>query len=170
MSKTKKIVTVFVVVAILLVGVGYAAIANITLNISGSASANPDDANFSVKFDKTVTPTHENSKGSVVATIGEDDKTAKITVTGLTAKNDTVSATYTVKNYSPDLTAKLSATVEQSNSGYFEVTPTIETQTLTAGKSTTIKVTVKLLKTPVTQDEENNITVKLTAAPEQPAE
>ena len=38
------------IIAILLLGIGYAAIQNITLNITGTATADPNQANFKVMF------------------------------------------------------------------------------------------------------------------------
>lgn len=50
MKKTSKIIMLSLVVAALLLGIGYAAIQNITLNISGTATADPSQTNFKVSF------------------------------------------------------------------------------------------------------------------------
>ena len=54
--KSKKtFVGVFLILAVLFLGVGYAAIANIALKISGTLGATADDKNFKVAFsDKAI--------------------------------------------------------------------------------------------------------------------
>ena len=164
-KSTKVIVGIVLFLAIVLLAVGFAAITSVQLNISGSATATPDQANFKVEF--TGEPTAD---GKVEASINDLDKTkATMNVTGLTAKDETVTATYTIKNLSADLSAQLSATTESSNSEYFDVSYKInEPSTLTAQGETTITVTVKLLKTPISGDESGTIGVTITATPVQP--
>ena len=94
-------------------------------------------------------------------------------VTGLTAKGNTATATFEIENTSADLSAALSVVdpVENSNPEYFDVTyniadPVIGVNETTA--TTTITVTVKLIKTPITQDEETTIGIILNADPQQP--
>ena len=165
-KSARTIVGIVVFLAIVLLAVGFAAITSIKLNISGSTSATPSQANFKVEF----TGTPQTSGGKVSATINGTDKTkATMNVTGLTAKGETVTATYTIKNLSADLAAQLSATTQSSNTEYFEVSYKIKDPTkLAAQGETTITVTVKLLKTPVTGDESGTIGVTITAAPVQP--
>ena len=86
MNKNTKIVLgVVLVLAILLVAVGYAAIQTVNLKIeSSSAQATPNQSNFTVKF--TGTPT-TGGVGTTTATIDENDELkASMNVTGLTAK------------------------------------------------------------------------------------
>lgn len=166
--KNKKIfIVVALLIAVLLLGIGYAAISNITLTISGKATATPADANFVVRFAETPYPSV--SDGTKVTAERTDDKTATLNVTGLTAKGDTVTATYTIENASADLTADLSAAVtNNSNDTYFKVTPTLAKSSITAGTETTVTVEIELVKTPVETDVSSNITVTLTAKPVQP--
>ena len=173
MNKNTKIVLgVVLVLAILLVAVGYAAIQTVNLKIeSSSAQATPNQSNFTVKF--TGTPT-TGGVGTTTATLDETDELkASMNVTGLTAKGDTATATFEIENTSADLSAALSVVdpVENSNSEYFDVTyniadPVIGVNETTA--TTTITVTVKLIKTPITQDEETTIGLTINAEPEQP--
>lgn len=166
MTKTQKITIGVVILAILIIGIGYAAISGITANIKGSANATPSDANFTVKF--TGTPTVSDATKVTEATI-TDDLNATIKVEGLTAKGEKVTATYTVENASADLTANLSTeTTQNTNSEYFKVTPTLAKSQIASGGTTTVTVEVELLKTPVTQDETSTINVKVTAEPVQP--
>lgn len=167
-KSTKTIVGVVLLLAIVLVAVGYAAMTAVTLNINGTAQAEAKQSNFSVKF--TGTPT-TGGDGTTTASI-TDDEHAVMNVTGLSAKGQTATATYTIQNTSADLSAALSAEATNSNEGYFKVTKEIaEPSTLVKGGTTTITVTVELLKTPVDEEAaalETTIGVAITADPVQP--
>ena len=94
-------------------------------------------------------------------------------VSGLNAKGQTAIATYTVKNQSTDISADLTADATSSNKEYFEVICSLEKTTLKAQEETTLKVTVRLLKTPIDETKENlnsNIGVSIKAEPKQPGE
>ena len=166
-----KIVGGVLVLAIILVAVAYAAITSTQLNINGTGNATANQSNFKVEFIGTPTT---GGKGTTTATIDSSVKTnGTVTVNGLTAKGDEATATYTVKNLSADLSADLSATATSSNEEYFEVLCTLEKTTLKAQEETTLKVTVRLLKTPIDETKENlktDIGVTVTAEPKQPGE
>ena len=172
MRKTNaKIVGGVLVLAVILVAVAYAAITSTQLNINGTGNATAKQDNFKVEFIGTPTT---GGKGTTVATIDSANKTnGTVTVNGLTAKGDEATATYTVKNQSADLSADLSAKATSSNEEYFEVLCTLEKTTLKAQEETTLKVTVRLLKTPIDETKENlktDIGVTVTAEPKQPGE
>ena len=163
---TRAVVGLVLLIAVLLVAIGYAAITAVPLNINGSAQATPEQTNFTVKFSETPTVS-DSSK--VVAEINQQDQLkATINVSKLTAKGDTATATYTIANTSADLSAVLSATTSNTNDEFFRVTQNIAKGTVAAGDTTTITVTVELIKTPITQDEETTIGVIITADPQQP--
>lgn len=163
---TRAVVGLVLLIAVLLVAIGYAAITAVPLNINGSAQATPEQTNFTVKF--SGTPTVSDSS-KVVAEINQQDQLkATINVSKLTAKGDTATATYTIDNTSADLSAVLSATTSNTNDEFFRVTQNIAKGTVAAGDTTTITVTVELIKTPITQDEETTIGVIITADPQQP--
>ena len=166
-----KIVGGVLVLAIILVAVAYAAITSTQLNINGTGNATTNQSNFKVEFIGTPTT---GGKGTTTATIDSSVKTnGTVTVNGLTAKGDEATATYTVKNLSADLSADLSAKATSSNEEYFEVLCTLEKTTLKAQEETTLKVTVRLLKTPIDETKENlktDIGVTVTAEPKQPGE
>ena len=171
MGKNTKIVGGVLLVAIILVAVAYAAITNVELNINGVGSAQAKQENFKVEFIGTPSTS---GKGTTTATINSDDKTqGRVNVTGLTAKGDEAIATYTVKNLSSDISADLTAEATSSNQTYFEVICSLEKTTLKAQEETTLKVTVRLLKTPIDETKEDlnsDIDVTLTAEPKQPGE
>ena len=171
MGKNTKIVGGVLLIAIILVAVAYAAITNVELNINGVGSAQAKQENFKVEFIGTPSTS---GKGTTTATINESDKTkGTVNVTGLTAKGDEATATYTVKNLSSDISADLTAEATSSNQTYFEVICSLEKTTLKAQEETTLKVTVRLLKTPIDETKEDlnsDIDVTLTAEPKQPGE
>lgn len=166
MKRKRTFTSLALLLAILMLGIGYAAISDIDLSIGGTATASPSDNNFKVRF--TGTP-EVSDANKVIATI-TDDKNAVITVKDLTAKGDTVSATYTIENASEDLSAELSVVEEDfvnDNSEYFDVTYSFKETTVAKKTTTTITVTVELSKTPVTKNETTNITIPIKAVPVQ---
>ena len=171
MGKNTKIVGGVLLITIILVAVAYAAITNVELNINGVGNAQAKQENFKVEFIGTPSTS---GKGTTTATINESDKTkGTVNVTGLTAKGDEATATYTVKNLSSDISADLTAEATSSNQTYFEVICSLEKTTLKAQEETTLKVTVRLLKTPIDETKEDlnsDIDVTLTSEPKQPGE
>lgn len=171
MKKKKTFLGVALLVAVLMLGIGYAVVSNVGLNITGTATADTSDANFVVKFDKDTAITTAGT-GTITGTI-TGDQAATLNITGLTAKNQTASATFTVKNASPDLTANLSVLTEEitetgDDTGYFAIDAEFDESSITAGNSTTVTVTVTMLKTPVDGTKTGTIKVQLQAAPVQP--
>lgn len=174
MKKKRTLTVVAAVLAVLMLGVGYAAVAADILNITNaSASATPSDANFVVQFDEE-TPVVE---GNNVTADYTDATNATFAVSGLTAKGQTASATYAIENLSPDLSANLTAAIGAMTNGasgteddktYFSVSYSFEDTTITAGGSTTLTVTVTMLKTPVTEDVSVTFPVTITASAVQP--
>ena len=122
--------------------------------------------NFTVEF--TGTPTVSDADKVEAKLVDQKPLNAIMNVSKLTAKGDTATATYTIANTSADLSAVLSATTSNTNDEYFKITQNIAKATVAAGDTTTITVTVELIKTPITQDEETTIGVAITAEPQQP--
>lgn len=141
--KRKKIgLFVFAILAIALLGIGYAAISNIELTINGKAGAHAN-GDFKVVF--TGTPVIEDNvsdkiknytnsdttddliDGTTNATINATTKTlASFEVYGFENKGEYATVTYIVTNESNDLSAKLSVTSDSvSNTEYFAVDTTI---------------------------------------------
>ena len=166
-----KIIGVIVLLAIVLVAVGYAAITNVTLNIDGTAKSEANPDNFKVEL---IGEPQTSGDGTTTATINTADKTqGTMNVSGLNAKGQTAIATYTVKNQSADLSADLTAKATSTNDEYFEVQCSLDKTTLKAGEETTMTVKVKLLKTPIDETKENlstEIGINVDAEPKQPGE
>ena len=166
-----KVVLGVVLLAIILVAVGYATITNVTLNIKGTTKTEANQSNFVIEFIGEPTT---GGKGTTTATVNSSKKTeGTVEVSGLTAKGDTATVTYTVKNQSEDLSADLTAEATSSNQSYFETMCTLDKTILKAQEETTLIVTIKLLKTPIDETKENltsQIGVSITAEPKQPGE
>ena len=170
-KKSKTIVGVVLVITVLLIAVGYAAIGNITLNITGSASGTGNTSNFVVKFSDIVNTAitgtvTTNSKVASAAATGKitGDRAATITVTGLATKGDYADVSFKVANNSKDIKATIAATAKSNNTD-FSVAVIAGTGTaVAAGSTTTITVRVTLNKTLV-GDSSTNVTVNLTATP-----
>ena len=171
MRRNTKIVGGILLVAIVLVAVGYAAITKVGLNIDGTAKSEGNPDNFKVEL---VGEPQTSGDGTTTATINTADKTqGTMNVSGLNAKGQTAIATYTVKNQSVDLSADLTAKATSTNDEYFEVQCSLDKTTLKAQEETTMTVKVKLLKTPIDETKENlstEIGVNIDAEPKQPGE
>ena len=162
-----------VLIAILLIGIGYAAISTVNLVITGNGTISPSQDSFKVVYTNvTVTSKNPNTITVTPDAISTDgDVTTGFTVTGMSKKDDTVTLTYTITNKSPDLKASLAApTLTNTNSTYFSVSSELATAApvvLTAnGATTTQTVTVTAIKTPVTADETATVTTTVVATPQ----
>ena len=155
-------IVIYVLIAVITLGIGYATIANIVLSINGTASGSVDSNNFNVHFDRTVTPTMTANKGSAVID-NNDDKAARITVTGLTYATDTATAQFTIINESRSIGAQISIDITNTNDEYFRVTETVAKKELQAGQTTTVSVEVEMIKTPIDNSVSTEIVGTITA-------
>lgn len=166
MKSKKTIIALTILLAVLALGIGYATISNVVLNISGSAAASADASNFNVGFDTSITPVGTATVGTAEGNY-TDTKNATMTVSGLTTAGQSATVTYTVKNTSTDIKANLSATVNNTgaNANYFTVSdPVFGETSINANDSTTVAITVTLNQTPI-DDVSANFSVALTATP-----
>lgn len=168
-GKKKTIILVTILLVVVVLGIGYAAITALDLKINATGSATPNTTNFAVEFSgEPIT----GGQGTVTAKINTDDKLkATMNVTGLTAKGDYATATYTIENKSTDLSANLSV-VEPTNNNqeYFKVTYNLAENTITSGKTTTIQVKIELIKTPIDTDKSVVSDIVVKADPVQPVQ
>ena len=169
----KKYGVIAILIAIVVLGVGYAVISNVTLNVNGSqATVNADQSNFAVKYDAESTFSYSgNPTGSTVTLTRTDDTNATFTIEGLTKEGDSVTITYPIINESETLRASLAApSVTNDNTEYFSVTttaPTAGTELAANGGTTNLVLVVTVIKTPVADDETANITASVVASPVQ---
>lgn len=161
MRKQKTIYLLLLVVTVLVMGIAYAAISNVTLNVSGSAIASSSQDNFRVAF--TGTPT-VSGKGTTKAQI-TGTTTAIINVSGLTAIGDSTTVKFNIRNSSGDLNAMLSTSVLNSNTEYFTVTRSLTKASIGPSEMTTLQVTIRLNKTIIASDESTRIVVNVVANP-----
>lgn len=162
MKKQKSILGIGLLVLVLILGVGYAVVSSVGLDITGNATVK--SADLKVAFNGVTTVS---SVQKVTASSEDNALSASITVKDLEL-NETVTATYTIKNSETDLDANVvEKAIENSKKDFFEVTTDAKTaKTITAGETTTVTVTVKLIKTPVSSDDSTaDIKVNLTATP-----
>lgn len=103
-------------------GVGYASISNINLLVSGNGNISANQTNFKVRFlsENGVTPTIEGSPDNTVSVDG--DTAASLNVTTLTGAEQSVTATYKVKNESNGIGASIGLQLTNSNADYFKAT------------------------------------------------
>ena len=165
-KKTLQIVLI-VLVAVLTLGIGYAAISAVNLIINGNATANPSDTNFKVKFlnETGVTPTITSEDGGTGDISVSSDTTATFNITGLDAVGESATANFKVKNESNAIGAKIGVTATNSNQEYFKITVTVVDDELQAGDETDVRVKVEMIKTPVNNAVTTSITTTLTASP-----
>lgn len=160
-----------VLIAILVLGIGYAAISGVTLNITGTGTISPDDANFKVHYDTSVTPTTTLATGTTTGATATaaytDELNGTLTVSGFTKKDDSATATYTIINESEDINATLATpTIGTYNTEYFTVSSSVASTSLAYGGATTTQtVTVTAIKTPTDADKTTAINVTLNATP-----
>lgn len=167
MNNKKTIIALLLLVAVLALGIGYAAITQ-TLKINGTATARESAAAFDIHFiDATAdtnqtTPSSENNQKEVSSTaaITSNNKVAQMSVT-LTDVNDSQTCTFTVENTSLD---GIQAIIKPSNvkitsdasgqtpftSEYFTITTNITSDitipSTTGSNTSAFTVTVSLKK------------------------
>lgn len=165
MKNQKSMLVIGIALLVLVLGVGYAVVSSVGLTISGTA--NVKETALKVSFNGITTTSDTTGSNKVTATADDGSLSAKISVNDLEL-NDTVTATYTIKNEETDVDASISqASISNDKSDYFQVTTDLGTaKTIGAGQTDTVTVTVKLIKTPVLEDDSTaNIKVNLTATP-----
>lgn len=175
MKNNKSLIVGALVMALLVVSIGYAAITTIALVVNGSASASASQGNFKVVFTGTPSVDDDQTVGAGTTASGTVDASeptkATMNVSGMTAKGDTVTVKFPVKNESTDLSANLSALVsDNSNQEYFDVKTSLEDASIAANGATNLVVTAKLIKTPINDGVvSGTFVIGLSALPIQPA-
>ena len=162
-------ICLFVLVAVVALGIGYAAISAINLFINGNATASVNQNNFKVYFTSTADTPSLTGNVTVTGTAeisSQDNTVATFNVGGLTKVGDYAIATYTVLNDSEAIGAEISLNVTNSNSEYFKVIETILDNKLQAGDTTLATVKVEMIKTPINDDVTTSVTARLTATPQ----
>ena len=141
---------------VLLLGVGYATVSSVPLTIDGTAGFKEKE--LEVYYDGTTS-----GVTGKVSAISAPSKTREATFTVENmVLNETVTMTFEVKNYETDVAATLVApTLTNSNTDHFTVTATCDKTELAVNGTATVTVTIKAIKTPVTEAN-SSATVKVT--------
>ena len=159
MKKRKLAILSFLVVAVLAIGLGYAAVST-TLDITGSATMLPNKA-----FADQICFTGANplDAGNTASVNTNNDSKASFTANNLNGIGNKASFTFTVQNKG-DLDAKINVTVCNVTAGnvtgedpYFKITTNWEENIIDIAAAdensdddtATITVTVEVLRTPV---------------------
>lgn len=165
MTKNRRIAIIsFVLVAILLLGIGFAQLTDV-LTIGGTAGVDADNSQEVFDGDVYFSNAVANVERVTASIDASDNDKATMTVKDNVLKevgNEAI-ATFTVKSES-DLPVYLTPSVSNSNAEYFNVYTTWDTtKTLQPGQTVDITVTVKLIKTAVA-DQAATFTVTLDAS------
>ena len=167
MKKKKSFVALALVVAVLVLGVGYA-LTTIDLKVNGDITVSPDDSNFDVNFtDASITTTGTLTGKTDIADKG-NGKIATLSVKTLKTVGEKVVAEYTITNNSKaGINATLSnptATQTTDAAKDYTVTTTLENNDAIAPNGTKkLTVTVELVKAPL-EEVTGNFTVAFNAS------
>ena len=185
-----------ILVAILVLGIGYAAVTGINLYINGTATAKAsgEQSDFNVHFDNLIeegnyitysetaetdsfVQTFVNAKNVTAAStttdkgasiaVANDQLSATVSVSNMTTIGDTVTLVIPVINESDGIKANLAASIVNNNEEYFNVTAVTGTDKLNSGATTTVTVTVSVTDVPQVNDVNGTFTVTLAATPEE---
>ena len=161
MKKKKSLLVLGLLALVLVLGVGYAVVSEVGLDIGGTATVG--DAVLKVSFQKVDVTKPDDV--SVTNTLTDGALADTFTITDMKL-NDTVTLKYTVQNKETDVDATLAEKIALSNSNeeYFNVSYTIDNASVPASDVTTVTVVVTLKKTPVVSANGSaRISVKLEA-------
>lgn len=168
MKQPKTFLLLSVIVAVLVLGIAYAAITAVNLTVTGNVTATPDQGNFKVAFGKADDESNKPTfSGTGTATLNvTGDLTATMDVTGFTKVNDEITVTFKILNTSDDISATLlAADPTNNNTEYFEVTKNLDKSSIAAVNGVaTLTVTVRCIKTPL-ESQSATIGVVVTATP-----
>lgn len=171
MKKRKTFIGMAIFISILILGVGYAAVSNVPLNLNGTANvkANAEfvveyDTDHIVKLSTSETITWADSDVRAVV-VGEYTDASNATMTvNLDTEHRSASATYKIDNLSEELkatvVAEITSDIPEEKKEYLKVeeelyadeecTKLLNDTQLDQNKSAYLKVTVSLVKLPVT--------------------
>ena len=176
-----------ILITMICLGIGYAAISSVNLLINGSSSAKAK-GDMKVRFVRNISSETviENPESNAILMSGKlingddmelsdlsasivDDTTANFSVNELVSAGDYAEFTYKVVNESDGIDALLSFDVEDENDeeDYFEIAKNVDKAIITEGEIATVKVRVTLKKSPKVNDVVGNFKVTLTATPEE---
>ena len=163
MKNRKRVVVSFLLVAVMLMSVGYAALTDV-LDITGSADVNKSAAEDAYNADIYFTGAEANQTGNTASVNTDNKDKASFTANTLQGAGDTATFIFTITN-DGDLDATVTPSISSNtNEAYFEISSDWNGQpkTLKAGEDLTYTVTVKLKETP-TDTISGSFIIELTA-------
>lgn len=164
MKNKKSILGLGLLALVLVLGVGYAVVSNVELDFDGTSNA----AEMELKVDIASVEDRKTGNAVISHTLGTDHaKTDTFTITNMSL-NETVTMIYTIDSHETDVDATLEDRIALNNNNeeYYTASYTIDNADIAAGESTTVTVTVTMIKTPVVEaNNEAEITFGLVAKP-----
>lgn len=171
MKQRKTVIVAFLLAAVLLLGVGYAALTDV-LDITGSADVNQSAAeeafNEDIYFRNEEGDVKIHEAGNTASVNADNNDKASFTAKNLKGKGDKATFTFTIVN-DGDLAAQVTPSISSNtNAKYFKIYSdwTVDgqpqTKTLEAGKTLTYTVTMELIETP-TETISGSCIIELTA-------
>ena len=151
MKNRKSIIAAFLVIAVMLFSVGYAALSD-KLDINGTSDANLSAAQKNFDTDVYFSAAVANNEGNVASIAEGDNDMASFTANTLAKKGDKVSFTFTITNNSPHdvvVTPTLAAD-GNSNTAFYAITSSWEgnAKTILAGQAMEYIVYLELIDDP----------------------
>ncbi len=172
MKNRRTAIIAFLLCACLAIGAGYATVSdNLVVNGQGNVkAATADDFNLDIYFTGTPTKTTTGTSGEAdeVAIDPADNDTATMTINSLKTVGEVATFTFDIHNAGTETNsaATLLATKTVGDPSLFEVMCTLGTHSLAPGATTTLTVTVRLLRVPAADiaDSAVSVTVEATQA------
>lgn len=170
MKERKTFIGMALVIAILILGVGYAAISNVNLTINGTANVTAN-ADFEVAFDQEHTVVVDGATGSYTGELTAD------MIVNLDSSHKIQTAVYKIDNNSTELSATLAVEVKNNSetlNKYVtiaselysdEACQTAVTGKVAKGTSAYVKVTATLENNPAQDVTNEKFTITVTATP-----
>lgn len=175
MKKKSVFLVVALLIAVLLLGVGYA-VTTTSLKVEGSATVTESGSGLNVKFtgataDTVLYDDNNNILASSIASIDANDSTKAVMSVTLTNVKDAQEITFEVTNASQtginvlikkeNVKIYKHGTTESFSSSYFSVTHNVSDIELNAGDKTTFIVKVELIKAVIGDDVEESFDIVL---------
>lgn len=178
MSKQKGLIIGVILVAIILMAIGYASVVGTTLNITAKANASANTDNFKVFFTGVVKEKSNETEGCIDVSAANESVSATVSFNktlGLNTKGQKAHAILEIKNGSAGIDAesvKVTTNGIDTNIFDFEAIMCDENGTeiqgdnpVASGATTYVKVSVELLASPTDDIENVETTITLTATP-----
>lgn len=175
MKKKNVFLSVALLIAVLLLGVGYA-VTTTSLKVEGSATVTESGTGLNVKFtnvtaDTTLYDDNNNVLASSTANIDANDSTKAVMSVTLTNVKNAQEVTFEVTNASQtginalikkdNVKIYKHGTTETFSSNYFSVTHNVSDIELASGNKTTFIIKVELIKAVIGADVEESFDVVL---------